>query len=131
MNGFLYFQVNHRFLNLKTFTNSIYFAIFIYIFFTLPVHHLQSIRLNLPARKNNFKTCDINNRSLNIILPFFSIFIGFQNLVDNKIIYEEIGHINDYDENLNPAITNEHAHAAYRFFHTHIVGQLKSVYYKI
>lgn len=47
--------------------------------------------------------------------------------MDNKIIYEVMGHVDDYDEKVNPAISNEHAHAAYRFFHTHIVGQFKSV----
>ncbi|XP_077288395.1 peroxidase-like isoform X2 [Arctopsyche grandis] len=53
------------------------------------------------------------------------IFLGLNNLIKNKIIYKQPGYINDYNKRLNPHVTNEHAHGANRFFHTHIVGQLK------
>lgn len=51
---------------------------------------------------------------------------GRKNLIKNKIIYTQPGYVNDYNKRLNPHVTNEHAHGANRFFHTHIVGQLRS-----
>ncbi|XP_077288381.1 peroxidase-like [Arctopsyche grandis] len=53
------------------------------------------------------------------------IFLGGRNLIDNKITYEAPGFINDYNSSSVPSVSNEHAHAAYRFFHTHIMGQIR------
>ncbi|XP_077288383.1 peroxidase-like isoform X2 [Arctopsyche grandis] len=53
------------------------------------------------------------------------IFMGRRNLLDKLIIYETPGFVNDYDSKVLPSVTNEHAHAAYRFFHTHIMGLLQ------
>lgn len=51
---------------------------------------------------------------------------GKSNLADNKIIFPDIrGFVNDYDSTQVPDVTNEHAHAAYRQFHTHIAGMLQ------
>nr|WIM01331.1 peroxinectin 1 transcription variant X2 [Limnephilus flavicornis] len=54
------------------------------------------------------------------------ILLGSGNLANNKIIFPDIqGFVNDYDSAKAPDVTNEHAHAAYRQFHTHIVGMLQ------
>jgi hypothetical protein len=33
----------------------------------------------------------------------------------------------DYNENVDPSVLNDHATAAFRFFHTNIAGFLRSV----
>ncbi|GLV44154.1 Peroxidase [Carabus blaptoides fortunei] len=55
------------------------------------------------------------------------IFIGLQNSYQNKIIYTTKDYVNDYNENVNPTILNEHATAAFRFFHSLIAGFLDLV----
>ncbi|CAH0549819.1 unnamed protein product [Brassicogethes aeneus] len=55
------------------------------------------------------------------------IFLGKKELVKEKIIYETEGFVNDYDENVDPAVLNEHSHAAFRYFHSLIAGHLKLV----
>lgn len=53
------------------------------------------------------------------------IFIGLENSLKNKIIYQTRNFVNDYDENVNPTVLNEHATAAFRYFHSLIAGNLE------
>lgn len=53
--------------------------------------------------------------------------IGLQNSLQNKILYNTKGYVEDYDENVNPTVLNEHATAAFRFFHSLIQGNLEWV----
>lgn len=53
------------------------------------------------------------------------IFIGLENSIRNKIIYITKDWINDYNPKVNPTILNEHATAAFRYFHSLIAGQLE------
>lgn len=53
------------------------------------------------------------------------IFIGVENSLKNGIIYQAKGFVNDYSESVNPTIINEHATAAFRFFHSLIAGNLE------
>ncbi|XP_050293643.1 peroxidase-like [Anthonomus grandis grandis] len=55
------------------------------------------------------------------------IFIGTENSLKNRILYKTKDYVNDYDPSVNPTILNEHATAAFRFFHTLIAGQLDLV----
>ncbi|XP_030749418.1 peroxidase isoform X2 [Sitophilus oryzae] len=55
------------------------------------------------------------------------IFIGLENSIKNKIIWRNKGYVDDYNPGVNPSILNEHANAAFRFFHTLIAGQLDLV----
>ena len=54
-------------------------------------------------------------------------FSGFDNLIKDHVIYNETEHgfIDDYDSEEEAAIYNEHAHGAFRHFHTHIAGRLR------
>lgn len=53
------------------------------------------------------------------------IFIGVENSLKNRIIYNTKGFVNDYSDSVNPTIINEHATAAFRFFHALIAGHLE------
>lgn len=53
------------------------------------------------------------------------IFIGLENSLKNKIIYQSHGYVNDYDASVDPTVLNEHATAAFRFFHSLIAGKLE------
>lgn len=55
------------------------------------------------------------------------IFLGVENSLKNKIIYDTTGYVNDYDPNVDPRVINEHATAAFRFFHSLIAGYLELV----
>ncbi|RZB39260.1 hypothetical protein BDFB_005392 [Asbolus verrucosus] len=55
------------------------------------------------------------------------IFIGLDNSLKNKIIYVTKNFVNDYDEDVDPTILNEHATAAFRYFHSLIAGHLDLV----
>ncbi|CAG9836264.1 unnamed protein product [Diabrotica balteata] len=55
------------------------------------------------------------------------IFIGEQNSLKNNILYNTKDFVNDYDENVNPTILNEHATSAFRYFHSLIAGSLDLV----
>ncbi|XP_066254166.1 peroxidase-like [Euwallacea similis] len=55
------------------------------------------------------------------------IFIGLENSLKNKIIWRTKGYVDDYDASVNPTVLNEHATAAFRYFHTLIAGQLDLV----
>ncbi|KAL1506622.1 hypothetical protein ABEB36_005949 [Hypothenemus hampei] len=52
------------------------------------------------------------------------IIIGSDKLYESNILYNTTGFVNDYDSTVNPSIFNEHATAAFRFFHTSIAGYL-------
>lgn len=54
-------------------------------------------------------------------------FSGFDNLIKDNVIYNETKYdfIDDYDPEEEPAIYNEHAHGAFRYFHTHIAGRMR------
>lgn len=56
----------------------------------------------------------------------FKYFIGFENMVKNRLIYPGAkGYINDYNPKVDPSVLDEHATAAFRHFHTLIRGYLK------
>ncbi|XP_022901583.2 peroxidase-like isoform X1 [Onthophagus taurus] len=55
------------------------------------------------------------------------IFIGVGNSLKNRIIWDTKDFVNDYDENVDPTVINEHATAAFRFFHSLIAGHLDLV----
>ncbi|CAG9762423.1 unnamed protein product [Ceutorhynchus assimilis] len=52
------------------------------------------------------------------------LLIGEDNMKKHKLIYTSKDHVNDYDPTIDPSIINEHAAAAFRYFHTLINGQL-------
>lgn len=53
------------------------------------------------------------------------IFIGLENSIKNKILYNTHDFVNDYSDSVDPTIINEHATAAFRFFHSLIAGRLE------
>ncbi|KAL3277117.1 hypothetical protein HHI36_012473 [Cryptolaemus montrouzieri] len=55
------------------------------------------------------------------------IFIGLENSIRNKIIYNTNRYVNDYKSRVDPTILNEHATAAFRYFHSAIAGGLDLV----
>ncbi|KPJ19441.1 Peroxidase [Papilio machaon] len=57
---------------------------------------------------------------------YLPIFLGFNNMVKNKLIYPGAkGYVNDYNPRVNPTVLDEHATAAFRHFHTLIRGYLQ------
>ncbi|XP_045535427.1 peroxidase [Papilio machaon] len=59
---------------------------------------------------------------------YLPIFLGYENMVKNKLIYPgATSYINDYDPLVNPTILDEHATAAFRHFHTLIRGYLQMI----
>ena len=59
---------------------------------------------------------------------YLPIFLGFENMVKNKLIYPGAhGYINDYSPDVDPSVLLEHATAAFRHFHTLIRGYLKLI----
>ncbi|XP_055903864.1 peroxidase [Eupeodes corollae] len=54
------------------------------------------------------------------------IFLGWENMLKNRLIYKAPAgsHVNDYDPSIDPAVLNEHATAAFRYFHSQIEGRL-------
>ncbi|XP_045767126.1 peroxidase isoform X2 [Maniola jurtina] len=59
---------------------------------------------------------------------YLPIFLGFDNMVKNKLIYPGAhGYVNDYNPNVDPTVLDEHATAAFRHFHTLIRGYLQLV----
>ncbi|SPP83193.1 peroxidase [Drosophila guanche] len=54
------------------------------------------------------------------------IFLGAENMLKNRLIYKAPGgsYVNDFDLNIDPSVLNEHATAAFRYFHSQIEGRL-------
>ncbi|KAJ8926640.1 hypothetical protein NQ314_020974, partial [Rhamnusium bicolor] len=52
------------------------------------------------------------------------IFIGLDNSINHRIIWETNSFVNDYNDSVNPTVLNEHATAAFRYFHSLIAGNL-------
>ncbi|XP_037943287.1 peroxidase-like, partial [Teleopsis dalmanni] len=54
------------------------------------------------------------------------IFLGTENMLKNRLIYETPAgaYVNDYDSNIDPSVLNSHATAAFRYFHSQIEGRL-------
>lgn len=48
-------------------------------------------------------------------------------MLKNRLIYktEPGSYINDYDISIDPSVLNEHATAAFRYFHSQIEGRLE------
>lgn len=53
------------------------------------------------------------------------IFIGLENSLKNRILYDTKGQVDDYQETVDPTIINEHSTAAFRYFHSAIAGRLE------
>lgn len=62
-----------------------------------------------------------------ILMVYLTLYIdlGLENSLQNKILYQTKGFVNDYSENVDPTVLNEHATAAFRFFHSLIAGRLE------
>ncbi|KAI8420852.1 hypothetical protein MSG28_008047 [Choristoneura fumiferana] len=59
---------------------------------------------------------------------YLPIFLGAENMIKNKLIYPGVhGYVNDYNPNVDPAVLDEHATAAFRHFHTLIRGFLQLI----
>ncbi|KAJ8973693.1 hypothetical protein NQ317_013398 [Molorchus minor] len=52
------------------------------------------------------------------------IFIGYGHSLKHRIISPIASFVNDYNENIDPSVLNEHANAAFRYFHSLIAGNL-------
>lgn len=52
---------------------------------------------------------------------------GKANLTRYGVIYENTHgcYVNDYNCTVNPAVLNEHANAAFRYYHSQIQGELQ------
>ncbi|XP_039302383.1 peroxidase isoform X2 [Solenopsis invicta] len=55
------------------------------------------------------------------------IFLGMQQVYENKIIYNTQDYVDDYDETVNGIVLNEHSNAAIRYFHSNIAGLINLV----
>lgn len=55
------------------------------------------------------------------------IFLGTENMLKNRLIYKTTAgsYVNDYDPTVDPSVLNEHATAAFRYFHSQIEGRLE------
>lgn len=53
------------------------------------------------------------------------LFLGLENCIKNKLIWNTDGFVNDYDKNVNPTVLNEQSSTAFRHFHSLIVGRLE------
>ncbi|KAK5650910.1 hypothetical protein RI129_001939 [Pyrocoelia pectoralis] len=59
---------------------------------------------------------------------YLPLLLGVTNLFKNGLVHHSDGdYVNDYNENVDPTIINEHATSAFRFFHNLIVGFLNLV----
>ncbi|KAL7016140.1 hypothetical protein ACKWTF_009936 [Chironomus riparius] len=54
------------------------------------------------------------------------IFLGRENMLKNRLIYQTTlgSFVNDYNPNIDPSVLNSHATAAFRYFHSQIEGRL-------
>lgn len=55
------------------------------------------------------------------------IFLGTENMLKNRLIYKAPKNtfVNDFDPSIDPSVLNEHATAAFRYFHSQIEGRLE------
>lgn len=55
------------------------------------------------------------------------IFLGRENMLKNRLIYQTSkgSFVNDYNSNIDPSVLNSHATAAFRYFHSQIEGRLE------
>lgn len=55
------------------------------------------------------------------------IFLGRENMLKNRLIYQTTkgSFVNDYNPNIDPSVLNSHATAAFRYFHSQIEGRLE------
>lgn len=55
---------------------------------------------------------------------YYGAILGYDNLVANKVLYYPSGQrfVNDYNSNVNPAMSHEHASVAHRAFHGMVKG---------
>lgn len=62
-----------------------------------------------------------------IYYEWLPIMLGYQNMVNSKLIYENVDgqYVKDYDVTVNAAPSNEFAQAAFRYFHSNIEGKLQ------
>jgi peroxidase len=52
---------------------------------------------------------------------------GEENMIKNRLLYKIApgSYVNDYDGTVDPSVLNEHATAAFRYFHSQIEGRLE------
>lgn len=62
-----------------------------------------------------------------VYYEWLPIFLGTDNMLKNRLIYKTTpgSYVNDYDSSIDPSVINSHATAAFRYFHTQIVGLLE------
>lgn len=62
-----------------------------------------------------------------VYYEWLPIFLGADNMLKNRLIYKTTpgSYVNDYDGTIDPSVINSHATAAFRYFHTQIVGLLE------
>lgn len=53
------------------------------------------------------------------------LFVGHENSIKNKLIFNTDNYVNDYDERINPTVLNEQSSTAFRHFHSLIAGRLE------
>lgn len=79
------------------------------------------------------ETCFQEARRINIAqyqhisyYEWLPIFLGRENMLKNRLIYQTTkgSFINDYNPNIDPSVLNSHATAAFRYFHSQIEGRL-------
>ncbi|KAJ9595023.1 hypothetical protein L9F63_013689, partial [Diploptera punctata] len=55
------------------------------------------------------------------------ILLGWETVKRNGLTYNTQDYVNDYKKDVDPSVLNDHATAAFRFFHTNIAGYLNLI----
>uniref|UniRef100_A0A8D8RDW0 Peroxidase n=1 Tax=Cacopsylla melanoneura TaxID=428564 RepID=A0A8D8RDW0_9HEMI len=55
------------------------------------------------------------------------IVVGQENALKYKLIHNTKGYVNDYNDHVEPNVLNEHATAAFRYFHSSVQGTLQLI----